>query len=218
MYKTKFLDHLLKDDLVKSNGKTEIYKKNFILKTSLTKITEIGIVIDGYLKGVNYTKDGKELCNSIFSPSSIILEYLYLSGIDYYIYDLIALTKVKITWVPADIFKAIIYDDIENLKLYVEHLASRGLENQRLINCLSYKTIRDRICYWVVSENNLEMDYNKIPSKVEIDISQGAFSEFLCVSRASLSQELHKMEEEGFFMKRKNSLENIDKYKIFENL
>ena len=105
-----------------------------------------------------------------------------------------------------------------NLRLYIEHLANKGLENQRLINCLSYKTIRDRICYWIISKDNLGIDFTKSPTEIELDISQETLSEFLRVSRASLNQELQKMEEEGFFEKKKNSLVKINKNKIIRNL
>lgn len=218
MDRSNFLNNFLNDDLVKTKGKIRDYKKNFILETTGNKINEIGIVIEGYLKGVSYTKDGREICESIFSSSSIIVEYLFLSGVEYYKYDLVTLTKSEVLWIPTNIFKEIIYEDKINSRLYIEHLAKKGLENQRLINCLSYKTIRDRVCYWIISKDNSGIDFTKAPTEIEIDISQETLSELLCVSRASLNQELQKMEEEGLFKKNKNTLVKINKTEILKNL
>ncbi|WP_119318149.1 Crp/Fnr family transcriptional regulator [Companilactobacillus formosensis] len=217
MEKSTFIENVLHHPLVKDNYRIESYKRNTIIKTPGTPITHVGIVIEGYLKAISYSKYGKEMCDSLFVPNSIILEYLYLSGDMYYTYTLSSINNCKICWLPIDIFSKIVFDDKEFSKVYIQQLAQRGLENQRLIACLGYKTVRERITYWILSDSVLSTKEND-DLKVEFPVSQEAFAEILHVTRSSLNQELHKMSSEGFFKINHNVLSHIDKNKLMEEI
>ncbi|WP_334332243.1 MULTISPECIES: Crp/Fnr family transcriptional regulator [unclassified Companilactobacillus] len=217
MEKSDFINGILHHPLVENNYRIESYKRNTIIRTPGTLITHVGIVMDGYLKAISYSKYGKEMCGSIFGPNSIILEYLYLSGDMYYTYNLASINNCKICWLPIETFSKIVLDDKKFSKIYIQQLAQRGLENQRLIACLGYKTVRERIAYWILSDGVLSTEEG--PNlKVEFPVSQEAFSEILHVTRSSLNQELHKMSSEGFFQISRNVLTHIDKEKLVSEI
>ncbi|MGY3751054.1 Crp/Fnr family transcriptional regulator [Vagococcus acidifermentans] len=218
MCETEFIQACLNHPDIHRNVVTKRYKKKRLLETAGTPISHIGFVLDGFLKAITYTKDGKELCSSVFTKGSILLEYLYLSGNADYTFDLVTLSKARISWIPVDVFAEAVLNDNQLLRLYIKHLAVRGVDNQRMITCLGYKTIRERICYWISSEGNLELDLCKIPTHVRLPVSQEAFAALINVTRASLNQELHRMEDESFFKLNKKILTHINKEKILANL
>lgn len=217
MEKSDFVRNILNHPLVVDNYHTECYKAKTIVRTPGTLITHVGIVMSGYLKAISYSKYGKEICASIFEPNSIILEYLYLSGDMYYTYNLATIKKCQIAWVPIEAFSNVVLDDKNISRLYIKQLAKRGLENQRLIACLGYKTVRERIAYWVLSDNVLAAKGEKNP-EVRFPVSQEIFSELLHVTRSSLSQELHKMSLEGYFQVNRNVITNINKEKLIADM
>lgn len=217
MDKCDFINSILHHPLIAGKYHIESYRRNTIVRTPGTLITHVGIVMEGYLKAISYSKYGREICESIFGPDSIILEYLYLSGDMYYTYNLASINCCKICWVPINDFSKVVLGDEKFSRLYIQQLANRGLETQRLIACLGYKTVRERVCYWILSEGMLSSE--KGPNiKAKFPVSQEAFSEILHVTRSSLSQELHKMSNEGYFQINHNVLTHIDKNKLVNEI
>lgn len=217
MEKCDFIENILQNPLVAGNYHIGKYKRKTIVRTPGTLITHVGIVKKGYLKAITYSKYGREMCSSIFKPDSIILEYLYLSGDMYYTYNLASISNCEICWIPIEVFSKVVLDDKEFSKIYIQQLAKRGLENQRLIACLGYKTVRERIAYWILSDERL-LTEEESNLHVEFPVSQEAFSEILHVTRSSLNQELHKMNLEGFFEINRNVLSHIDKDKLVNEI
>lgn len=213
MKKCDFIENILQNPIVSGNYHLEKYKRNTIIRTPGTLITHVGIVKKGYLKAITYSKYGKEMCSSLFSPDSIILEYLYLSGDMYYTYNLASISDCEICWIPIEVFSKVVFGDKKFSQIYIQQLAKRGLENQRLIACLGYKTVRERIAYWILSDELISTE-SDTDLRVEFPVSQEAFSEILHVTRSALNQELHKMNQEGFFKINHNILSHIDKDKL----
>lgn len=156
-----FVENLFKYPPVSAHQKTIKYPKNTTIKMGRDKINNIGIVDRGCLKAVNYSKNGEAICSTIFMEKGMVLEYLYSAGSTFCTYNLVSLSDVTICWIPIEIFSTAINENFQLSKLYIDHLIQRGLENQRLITCLSYKTIRERIAYWILSKDNLEVNQEK---------------------------------------------------------
>lgn len=215
---TAFIDYCLNHEKVINHTRQESYKKGDVIETIGTRIREIGIVNKGLLKTVNYSAEGKELNTTLFFTNSILLEYLYFNDNLNYTYDLVVLRPTTVTWIPTKIFKSVVFEDSLGMELYVHHLIERGLESQRIIACLNYPTIRERICYWIASKNSLEIGRSDIKPDMELPFTQEIFAKLIKVSRASLNQELHRMEDEGFFTMTRKALTQINQEKIWDNL
>lgn len=213
-----FVETLFKYPSVSEYQKVIKYPKNTTIKMGKDRINNIGIVQRGCLKAVNYSKNGEAIFSTIFMEKGVILEYLYLAGSTLCTYNLVSLSDVTICWIPIEVFSAAIRENLQLSQLYIDHLVQRGLENQRLITCLSYKTIRERIVYWILSKNNLEVNPEKIPDELYFPISQEIFAEFLHVARPSLSHELHKMQEAGYFKVRRKKFIAINKAKMLAEI
>lgn len=219
MTKRSFMEYCLQQPLVKQHSRKTSYRKGELLYRSGSKIEAIGLVVKGLLRTSSYTREGKELCSAIFTEHSVVSEYLYLTKSPIYSFDLITAAPSTVCWIPTNIFEKIAMKDPQGMVLYVEHLAHRGIENQRLIKCLTYKTIRERICYWIAStNNNLSLNLEDIPQDLVIPGSQEVYSALLHVTRASISYEINRMEAEGFFIREGHHLQAIDRQRILKNL
>jgi CRP-like cAMP-binding protein len=217
MEQRDFVNSILKHPLIDGNYRIEDYKRNIIVKTPGTLITEIGIVLKGYLKAIIYSKYGKEMCESIFGPNSIILEYLHFSGDKRFTYNLGSINHCRICWIPIELFSKVVLEDNDFSKMYIHQLAKRGMENQRIITCLGYKTVRERVAYWIISSGILAEE-NLENYEVEFPVSQEVFSEILHVTRSSLNQELQRMSIDGFFKVKRNVLKHIDRDKLIDEI
>ena len=206
MQSAEFVATLLKRPSIREHYRVDHYAKNEIIESRGTLITHVGIVRAGYLNATNYTREGKEMGGTVFAPDSIVLEYLYLSGDRCYTYNLVALSKARVVWIPAAIFRQTIFSDSHLEQQYICLLAQRGLENQRMLACLAYKTIRERLAYWIVSDHQVEKT-----QRVTFPVSQEAFAEILQVTRPSLNQTLHQMADAGYFKMQHNVLTAIDR-------
>ncbi|QAT21031.1 Crp/Fnr family transcriptional regulator [Pediococcus acidilactici] len=217
MEQRDFVKSILQHPLIRNHCRIEEYKRNIIVKTPGILITEIGIVLKGYLKAIIYSRCGKEMCETIFGPNSIVLEYLHFSGDKRSTYNLGSINQCQICWIPIENFSKVVLEDPEFSKMYIRQLAKRGLENQRLITCLGYKTVRERIAYWIISSGNSAMESTEA-TELEFPVSQEVFSEILHVTRSSLNQELQKMSADGLFAVKRNVLKNIDYAKLVNEI
>lgn len=119
MEQRDFVKSILQHPLIRNHCRIEEYKRNIIVKTPGTLITEIGIVLKGYLKAIIYSRYGKEMCETIFGPNSIILEYLHFSGDKRSTYNLGSINQCQICWIPIENFSKVIFEDPELSKMYI---------------------------------------------------------------------------------------------------
>lgn len=210
MKKTAFTLYLQNNEELQRDSLIQTYKRGDLIETMGHSIHYIGLVLDGMVRAIRYTDAGRKVTIAFFIPNSIIGEYLYLTNHQKYTYDLLCSRASTVLWIPKTIFRKTVFDHEKGLAQYVAHLAERGQQEQRLVTCRSYRTVRGRVCYWLASEYN---DMSTLPETFEIPYSQEVFATLLQVSRTSLNLELHAMVGDGFFKMSRHHLYdfNVDK-------
>lgn len=200
----------------------ETYQSYFIHKTYQaatcihqqgTAIEHFGIVTKGILKAVNDTMNGMELCHTYFQAEDIFPEFLYFSGRQHYTYDLYAVKKSEVVWIPVSVMEEMLAADPQLMYALILYISRRGLKNQLFLNCLNYHTIRERIAFWIVGMHNITMG-----ETILLPSSQSIFANLLHVSRSSLNKELKSMEREAFFSVVQRKICNIDLERLGELL
>lgn len=170
-------------------------------------INYFGIVVEGILRAERYTCKGCNLCSTYFENNDIFPEFLYFTGSREY--SLVAVKKTKLAWIPVEIFEKLL-EDPDMMYSFMLYISKRSLKNHLLLNCLSYRLIRERIAYWIVGLNDLSKNNNIIT----LPQSQTIWANLLHVSRSSLNQELKLMEEEGYFRITNHTLTILDMDKL----
>ncbi|WP_221899070.1 Crp/Fnr family transcriptional regulator [Gordonibacter massiliensis (ex Traore et al. 2017)] len=182
------------------------YKLGETIRAIGTPIKEFGIVVDGCLKSCRSTVDGDELCSAYFEKDDVFPELLYFTGTKEYTYNLSAAKRTTVMWLGAPYFELMLRTDDQLLYRFMLYLSKRGLKNQMLLACLRYRTIRERVAFWL-----LEMDGIAQGDRVQLPASQTIWANELRVSRASLNQEIKRMERLGYFRIKGHQLELLDR-------
>lgn len=70
MEQRDFVKSILQHPLIRNHCRIEEYKRNIIVKTPGTLITEIGIVLKGYLKAIIYSRYVKKCVKRFSVPTA----------------------------------------------------------------------------------------------------------------------------------------------------
>lgn len=181
------------------------YKRSQILRNQQEPIEHFGLVVEGLLKAERYTTQGDELCCCYFENNDVFPGLLYYTGTPTYTYTLVAVKKTTVAWISVSDMEKIFSRDHDMMYAFMLYTARRGMKNQFLLSCLEYRTIRERIAYWIATMSELSKG-----ERILLPHSQTIWANTLHVSRASLNQELKHMEKEGFFKIEGNELVLMD--------
>ena len=184
----------------------ETYKSGQVIHTPGDVIDRIGIVVSGILKAEDATLGGRERCGAYFDEGDTFPEFLYFAGDKRYTYTLAAVRRTTVAWMPISTFEEMIFEDRRMSRALMLHISWRGLRNQRLLDCLGYQTIRQRVACWLVTMGDLSGG-----AEVRLPGSQTIWANTLRVSRSSLNQELGRMEREGYFQRGPGVLRLLDR-------
>lgn len=183
------------------------YKAKEIIQEEGEDIDSVCIIISGALKSTEYTADGRELNSSYYFAGDAFPFYLIYGGIKKTFYNTIALKKSRVVWLPIDELVKIIDNDQIFLHNILRFVAEYCCYSKLILRCLQYKKISERLSYWLLNMNNEE-------TEVLIPDSQSVLADILCVSRASLNQELKKFEKNGYIKLDNKKIKILDRNKL----
>jgi len=179
--------------LLKANKiKYSSYHPDDTIKFEGDPIDELGFIISGKLKIINYTYLGEEKYHSQLKENYIVPIYYYLMDIKEYKNSLKAVTNLEIAWIPINEINKIFLENPDIVIALTMQLAKRGHYNNHRIRCFNYQKVRERIIYWLLVIENGELN-----GIIDVPITKTLLAEELHVSRSSLSRELSKMKDEG---------------------
>lgn len=189
----------------------ETYKRSQTLRLEQDPIDHFGFVVDGVLKAERYTTQGDGLCSAYFENNDVFPELLYFTGKRVYTYTLVAVRKTTVAWMNASDMEEMLNNDHDMMYSFMLYLSKRGMKNQLMLSCLDYRTIRERIAFWITNMNRIsENDHVPLPR------SQTIWANMLHVSRSSLNQELKHMEEDQLIRRDNHYLYVLDKVRLEE--
>ena len=187
------------------NPNMESYDKNQSIATEGDKCTSIGIVLEGEVEIQKIYLSGKTVIVNSLEPGDIFGEVIVFSKMGVYPSTIVAASNVKIFFInKMDIFK-MCSSYVEVLNNFMELLSNKILMLNKKIKNLSFDTLREKICSYILEEYQKQHNKNII-----LPFSRKEMADHLGVQRPSLSREFIKMKEDGLIDFTKNKVTILD--------
>lgn len=203
-----------KKAIEKLNKKEVTYDSNTMIIREGQEIKYFAIIIEGVLKSTEYTSSGKELNSSYFfakeQHSSYYFAgdafpfYLIYGGVKNYFFNVLALKKSRVVWLPVDELKEIIDKDPVFLHNILQFVAKYNCYSKVLLRGVQYRRVVERLSYWLIYMNNSD-------ELIEMPNSQEVLADMLHVNRSSLNQELVQLDKDGIIQFNRKNIRVLDK-------
>lgn len=185
------------------------YHKDEVLYREGERIDAIFIVLSGEIKITTSNLDGSERIIYTMKKNELVAEAFAISPSAVSIFNFTALSDVTILMIPSEDFMLLNNRKIMINMLYI--LANDNVQSTQQLESVAKTTIKERIYevlkyfYYKQQKETVQLPYNKTQ-----------LSKYLSVNRSSLTREIRKMEEEGYFTNKKNEYTLNSKY--FQNV
>ncbi len=174
-----------KESLRQAKIKKKTFSANQIVARKGDKLDHAMLISTGCLRVIEYMIDGKEMVASYYSECDAFPFYLHFGKTTQLPYDIYALKKSEVLFLPFETVEKMIEDDIVFMRNVLEFVAEYTCFYRLLLRATQYNKVVQRIAYWLLHIN--EIDSLKYPS------SQKMLANILRVNRPSLNQELKKL-------------------------
>ncbi|PIE98166.1 MAG: Crp/Fnr family transcriptional regulator [Treponema sp.] len=202
-----------------SESSKEKIKQNVIIKKVFNanervarkgdKLNHALLINKGCLRTLEYMIDGKEMVSSYYIESDAFPFYLHFGKTNHLPYDVYALKKSEVLFLPFDIVENLIQDDPVFMKNLLEFISEYTCFYRLLLRATQYNKVVQRIAYWLLHID--EIDSLKFPS------SQNMLANILRVNRPSLNQELKRLSQLKIIKMNKMKFEILNR-EYLENL
>jgi len=184
------------------SARTVKYKKGEIIVLSGDDVSFIGVILYGEIKIIKEDKHGYVSMLTELSVTEMFGEILTCADIKQFPVTIVAKLDTEIlllnnekiitTCTASCLFHKNL---IENM---MRHIAKKNFIQNRKIEILSKRSIRERlVCFFEIQRNGAK--------SFNIPFNREEMAQYLCVDRSALSNELCKMRNEGIITFRKNS-------------
>jgi len=195
----------LADILNAINARITSYSRGQTIAFEGDECTSIGILLDGHIEIQKLFISGKTLTISTFSPGDTFGEVIVFSNMRRYPSTIVSSTASLVLYISRDEIVQICSTDKEILKNFMELLSNKILMLNRKITLLSFDTLREKVCNYLIDE------YRKQKKKeLLLPLSRKEMAEALGVQRPSLSREFINMKDEGLIDFDKNRVTLLD--------
>lgn len=185
------------------------YQKDEVLYKEGERIDVIFIVLSGEIKITTSNLDGSERIINTVKKNELVAEAFAISPHAVSIFNFTALSDTTVLMIPTEDFMLLNNRKIMTNMLYI--LANDNVQSTQQLESVAKTTIKERIYevlkyfYYKQQKETVQLPYNKTQ-----------LSKYLSVNRSSLTREIRKMEEEGYFTNKKN--EYTLNLKYFQNV
>lgn len=162
--------------------------KNISIRNDET-LKYVLLIKKGCLKTTEYMINGKEIVSSYYSEGDAFPFYLHYGSYTNFPYDVYAVKKSEVYFVPFDELEPIIDKDPILMKNVLVFVSEYLCFNKFVLRATQYYKINQRIAYWLLHID--EIDSLKLPRTQEM------LADLLRVNRSCLNTELKYMESEG---------------------
>ncbi|WP_055078493.1 Crp/Fnr family transcriptional regulator [Lagierella massiliensis] len=162
--------------------------KNISIRNDET-LKYVLLIKKGCLKTTEYMINGKEIVSSYYSEGDAFPFYLHYGNYTNFPYDVYAVKKSEVYFVPFDELEPIIDKDPILMKNVLAFVSEYLCFNKFVLRATQYYKINQRIAYWLLHID--EIDSLKLPKTQEM------LADLLRVNRSCLNTELKYMESEG---------------------
>lgn len=190
MFKNKSEEYIL--NLFKdANYIIKNYSKNDIIAMEGDACTSIGLILDGNID-IKRMLGTKVIHLSSFSKGHIFGEVIAFSDINLYPATVISSTPSKIMFISKDNFIKFCTSHEDFLGMFLNDLSNKIFVLNKSITNLTFNSIRQKICNFLISEYKLQNSEN-----IKLKMTKEKIAESLGITRPSLSRELINMKNMG---------------------
>ena len=189
------------------------YKKNDVILLAGTKVTSIGILVEG---NAQITRDDAEGSRAILSElvkADLFAEAYVAAGSAEIPVTVIATTDCRIVWMPFGKIIGTCSSSCGFHKSLVQNMmwviAVKNILMNEKMRILSCKTTKEKLMTYL-------SDYSERVGKnrFKIPFSRNELADFLSVDRSAMSRELSRLRSEGYLDYHKNEFELAQHRKI----
>lgn len=201
-------NNLKNDDLKKildyCNYLVVNYNKDEIIAFEDEECERIGLVLEGSIEIKKIFSSGKSITLAKQSEGNIFGEVIFFSNKNTYPATIFSLNKTKIMYLPKQSILNLFNKYPIILNNFMRLLSNRVLMLNSKVKELSFDTIREKLCYYILEEYRKQKTF-KIKT-----LTRKKMSDFMGLQRPSLSREFIKMKNEGLIDYDKNTIKILD--------
>lgn len=180
--------NLLTEQEIKEYIRFKYYDSNQVVFDEGAKCYGIGIVLEGEILIKTYTYNVKEEIITVIKENNLFGQFLIFSSQDSYLGIGITSRKTKVAYIPKSNLIKLLSSNKAFLEAYMEIICKEAINIKQQAKLLAHKNIRDRIMYYLMSNQKDKKVYIKSVTNL---------SNILSIPRPSISRELSKMELDG---------------------
>ncbi|WP_297137256.1 Crp/Fnr family transcriptional regulator [Terrisporobacter sp.] len=203
----KYILELFKD----TNYTIKNYSKNDIIAMEGDTCTSIGLILDGSVD-IKRMLGTKIIHVSSFSKGNIFGEVIAFSDTNLYPATVISSSQSKIMFINKINFIHFCTSHEDFLEMFLNDLTNKIFVLNKSITNLTFSSIRQKICNFLISEYRLQKTKN-----IKLNMTKEKLAESLGITRPSLSRELINMKEVGLINYSRTHINILDLEEI-ENI
>lgn len=174
------------------NYKISKYSKDSMVFMEKEPCNTLNIILDGGLRVQKIDSFGRLLVIAEFNTGELVGETLIFGEPNFYPMTGISTIETTMLYIPKDAVLYLCQRDHVFLVEFLKLISGKTITLSSKIDQISLKTIRQRICEFLI------MEFKKNNStKIELKMTKKDWAEQMGVQRPSLSRELFRMKEEG---------------------
>ena len=189
-----------------------IYDKGETIALENSPCDKIGLVLSGSVDIKRILTSNKIVHVSSFNSGHLFGEIIAFSNASLYPATVLSSTNSEVMFIDKDDFIYFCTNHPDFLRLLLNDLTNKILTLNKSITGLSFSTIRQKICNFLIQESNIQGT-----NFIKLNMTKQKLSESLGVPRPSLSRELINMKDHGLIDYTKDIIKIVDKNAI-ENI
>lgn len=182
------------------------YRKNDVILLAGTRVTSVGILIDGNAQITRDDAEGNRAILSELEKSDLFAEAYVAAGSMEVPITVIATSDCRIIWIPFNKIVGTCSNACGFHKTLVQNMmrviAVKNIWMNEKMRILSCKTTKEKLMTYL-SDYSERVGKNKF----RIPFSRNELADFLSVDRSAMSRELGKLRDEGYLKYHKNEFE-----------
>ncbi len=176
------------------------FSNNEVLAFSGERVEKAMILLEGKLQGEMVDFSGSTLKIEEIEPPQMVAPAFLYGPQSFFPVNLSALSDGKILIIVKKDFTQLLANDLRVLNNYLNIVSGKAQFLSRKITFLSFKTIREKIAYYLLNHLKTGMMI------VSLNQSQKGLAEVFGVARPSLARTISEMEEEQIFRWERNQV------------
>jgi CRP-like cAMP-binding protein len=182
------------------------YRKNDVILLAGTRVTSVGILIDGSAQITRDDAEGNRAILSELEKADLFAEAYVAAGSMEVPITVIATSDCRIVWIPFNKIVGTCSNACGFHKTLVQNMmrviAVKNIWMNEKMRILSCKTTKEKLMTYL-SDYSERVGKNKF----KIPFSRNELADFLSVDRSAMSRELSRLRDEGYLKYCKNEFE-----------